>query len=81
MYAERVRGGGDRGTVEALVKIENGADASDLATKGDLDRMEAKLDAKIDLLRSDLSGKFTLLQWMLGLLLAGVASIVVKTFF
>ena len=49
---------------------------------------EHRLDAKIDLLRSDmnllrsdLNGKFTLLQWMQGLLLAGVASLVIKSFF
>ncbi len=29
----------------------------------------------------DMNGKFTLLQWMLGLLLAGVASLVIKSFF
>jgi hypothetical protein len=33
------------------------------------------------LLRSDLTGKFTLLQWMLGLPLAGVASLVIKSLF
>jgi hypothetical protein len=32
-------------------------------------------------LRSDLTGKFVLLQWMLGLMLAGVASLVIKSFF
>ncbi len=53
-----------------------------------LQETEQRLKAQIDLLRSDfallrsdLTGKFTLLQWMLGLLLAGVASIVIKSFF
>jgi hypothetical protein len=52
-----------------------------------LQETEHRLDAKIDLLRSDmnllrsdLNGKFTLLQWMQGLLLAGVASLVIKLF-
>ena len=65
---------------------------ADLVTKPDLaahdtdlrhalQETEQRLDAKIDLLRSDLTGKFTLLQWMLGLLLAGVASLVIKSFF
>ncbi len=46
-----------------------------------LQETEQRLKAQIDLLRSDLTGKFTLLQWMLGLLLAGVASIVIKSLF
>jgi hypothetical protein len=46
-----------------------------------LQETESRLKAQIDLLRSDRTGKFTLLQWMLGLLLAGVASLVIKSFF
>jgi hypothetical protein len=46
-----------------------------------LQETESRLKAQIDLLRSDRTGKFTLLQWMLGLLLAGVASIVIRSFF
>ncbi len=47
-------------------------------------RLAAKIDAlrgDLNVLRSDLNGKFSLLPWMLGLLLAGVASLVIKTFF
>ena len=51
--------------------------SSEVATARDVERLESK----IELLRSDLSGKFTLLQWMLGLLLAGVASLILKAFF
>lgn len=61
---------------------------SDSDLRHALQATEQRLDAKIDalrgdvnLLRSDLNGRFTLLQWMLGLLLAGVASLVTKTFF
>ncbi|AUB82210.1 DUF1640 domain-containing protein [Candidatus Thiodictyon syntrophicum] len=59
---------------------------TDLAAHGTdlrhaLQETEQRLKEQIDLLRSDLTGKFTLLQWMLGLLLAGVASIIIKSFF
>jgi hypothetical protein len=50
---------------------------ADLSTKGDLRDLELKLDAKF----TALDGRITLLQWMLGLLLAGVASLVIKGFF
>lgn len=47
---------------------------ADLPTKKDL-RDELKLlEAKIE-------GRFVLLQWMMGLLMAGVASLILKAFF
>ena len=49
---------------------------ADLFTKGDLRELELKLDAKF----TALDGGLTLLQWMLGLLLVGVASLVIKSF-
>ena len=55
-----------------------------MASTRDIERLEAKIEAlhgDVQLLRSDLAGKFTLLQWMLGLMLAGVASLVIKSFF
>lgn len=42
----------------------------EFTTKDDLKSMEVRLDAKIHVL-----------QWMLGFLLAGTASLVIKTFF
>jgi hypothetical protein len=78
-YAERLEAGGvppQQAKAEAQALAEVLA-ASEVASARDIERLESK----IELLRSDLSGKFTLLQWMLGLLLAGVASIVIKTFF
>ncbi len=44
-------------------------------------RDSERLEAKIKLLRSDLADKFSLLQWMLGLMLADVALLVIKSFF
>jgi len=38
-------------------------------------------DLKTDVLRAEINGKFTLLQWMIGILLAGVMSLILKAFF
>lgn len=43
---------------------------TELATKRDL-----------DIMRIELNSKLTLIQWMLGILLAGVISLVMKSFF
>ena len=74
--------------VEADVATKPDLAAYDTDLRHALQETEHRLDAKIDLLRSDmnllrsdLNGKFTLLQWMQGLLLAGVASLVIKSFF
>ena len=56
-------------TVEAFAEMVD-AGQSDLATKGDLEAAIARLDYRI-----------SLLQWMMGGLLAGVGSLVLKTFF
>jgi hypothetical protein len=78
-YAERLEAAGvppqqAKAEAQALAEVLT---SSDVATARDIERLESK----IELLRSDLSGKFTLLQWMLGLLLAGIASLILKTFF
>jgi len=39
-----------------------------------------RLDAKIDLLRSDMRGEHILTRWMLGILTAGMGTIIVKLF-
>ncbi|MGZ3972006.1 MAG: hypothetical protein ACXVJM_19495 [Mucilaginibacter sp.] len=57
---------------------------SQLATKSDLINLERRLDsldAKIDRIDARLNGETTLLKWMMGVLIAGVMSIVIKTFF
>jgi hypothetical protein len=78
-YAERLEAGGfspqqAKAEAQALADILS---SSEVASARDIERLEAK----IELLRSDLTGKFVLLQWMLGLMLAGVASLVIKSFF
>ena len=57
---------------------------SQLVTKNDLiklDRRLDRLDAKIDRMDIRISGELTLHKWMMGILIAGVLSIVLKTFF
>jgi hypothetical protein len=56
----------------------------DLVTKEDLhtalNELEIRLRGRIDSLEAKMDGKFLLLQWMLGLLMGGVAAIILKAF-
>lgn len=89
-YADRLEAAGvppQQAKAEAQALAEVLA-SPDVISSRDIDRIEQKIDqlrsdmtAQVTLLRSDLTGKFVLLQWMLGLLLAGVASLVIKSFF
>jgi len=69
---------------EALQVVLAEALDSQLATKNDLIKLDRRLDgldAKIDRMDTRISGELTLLKWMMGILIAGVMSIVIKTFF
>lgn len=48
-----------------------------ISTKADFMRLEAR----IDLLDTKFTGEFTLVKWMLGILLGGVIALVLKSFF
>jgi hypothetical protein len=50
---------------------------AEIATKRDIERLEAKLDTRFE--RVD--GELRLNRWMLGLMLAGVVSLILKAFF
>lgn len=50
---------------------------AEVATKRDIERLEAKIDR----VEAKLVGELTLVKWMLGLLLGGVMALVLKTFF
>lgn len=63
---------------EALAEVFK-ANLEDLATKGDLKELASKRDLREVELRLD--SELRLLKWMLGLLLAGVLSLVLKAFF
>jgi len=67
--------------VEADPVTRTDVAAHDTDLRHALQETEQRLKAQIDLLRGDLTDRFTLLQWMLGLLPAGVASIIIKSFF
>jgi hypothetical protein len=62
---------------EAFVRVQqeilSQALDTTLATRSDVERIERKL--------IEHDGEFKLIRWMLSLLLAGVASLVIKTFF
>ncbi len=49
----------------------------ELATKDDLKALEMKLDGRFERLMGDIM----LLKWMLGILIAGVVSLILKSFF
>ncbi|MFA6018920.1 MAG: hypothetical protein WC722_01565 [Rhodospirillales bacterium] len=57
--------------------LQDALTTSEVATARDVERLENKLE----LLRSDFNGKATLIQWMLGILMAGVMSLILKAFF
>ncbi|MBF0178230.1 MAG: DUF1640 domain-containing protein [Magnetococcales bacterium] len=65
-----------RGMANAIQEVQK-TSLDELATKRDMDR----LDARIDRLEAKLSRDMALIRWMLGLLLGGITAIVLKTFF
>jgi hypothetical protein len=50
---------------------------AELATKRDIERLEAKID-RID---TRLGGELTLVKWMMGLILGGVLALIMRAFF
>jgi hypothetical protein len=63
--------------------VRDSHDVADLATKFDLPELEMRIDAKfltVDAKFADVRGEMMLLKWMMGLLIAGVASLVLKAF-
>jgi hypothetical protein len=50
---------------------------AEIATKRDIERVEAKLDTRFE----RIDGELRLNRWMLGLMLAGVVSLILKAFF
>jgi Protein of unknown function (DUF1640) len=60
---------------EAVAEVQTES-VGDLATKSDLEKLELRFKTEMAAIR----GELTLLKWMLGTLLAGVASLVVRAF-
>lgn len=64
--------------------VRDAQDAAEVATKADLREMEFRLEkrfAEMNERFAKADGRTILLQWMLGLVIAGIASLVLKTFF
>jgi len=64
--------------------VRDSHETADLVTKADLREMELRLEARFE--RSNakfaaLSAEINLLKWMMGILLAAVISLLVKSFF
>ncbi len=49
---------------------------AELATKRDIERMEAKIDP----IETRLGGELTLVRWMMGLILGGVVALIMRAF-
>jgi len=84
-FATRLeKAGVERGQAEvhaqALAEIVD-ANLAALVTKQDLQLELAPIRKDIDLLEQRMHARFTLLQWMLALVLGGVISLIVKAFF
>jgi tripartite-type tricarboxylate transporter receptor subunit TctC len=57
---------------------------AEVASKRDVERLDAKLDKEFSTLRAEVvvvKAEMSVIKWMLGLLLAGVTSLVLKQFF
>lgn len=77
-FVERLRAAGvpdgqAKAEAEALAEALSESAANMLATKQDINRIEMKLAGH--------DGEFKLIKWMIGLLLAGVMSLILKAFF
>jgi len=57
--------------------VRESHEAAELATKADLRELELRIDTRFE----KVHGEMLLMKWMLGLLIAGVASLVLKAFF
>ncbi len=69
---------------EALQGVLAEALDSQLATKSDLVKLDRRmdgLDAKIDRMETRISGELTLLKWMMGLVLGGILTLILRIFF
>jgi hypothetical protein len=61
---------------DAIREVQDSAIA-ELVTKKDLKELELRLENKFESMKGELS----LLKWMIGFVLAGIVSLILKTFF
>jgi len=57
--------------------LRSSHEAADVATKGDVVNLEQRIDTRF----AEVRGELALLKWMLGVLIAGVAGLLVRAFF
>ncbi|OHC75915.1 MAG: DUF1640 domain-containing protein [Rhodospirillales bacterium RIFCSPLOWO2_12_FULL_58_28] len=77
-FVERLKAAGipeahAKAEAEALIEALSESATNSLATKRDVSRIEVKL--------VEHDGEFKLIKWMLGILMAGVMSLIIKSFF
>lgn len=61
---------------EALAEVFE-ANTSELATKQDLRELELRLNSRFE----KTEGEMRLVKWMLGMIIAGIATLILKSFF
>lgn len=77
-FVEKLEAGGfSHQQAKAAAEAFAEATGQELVAKADLREMELRIDVRF----AQLDGAMTLLKWMMGILLAGVASLVIKSFF
>lgn len=80
-FVKRLRESGfEEAQAEALadgLKKAQEVHLEELATRHDLKETELKIDNKLETIK----GELNLIKWMIGLLLAGVVSLILKSFF
>lgn len=78
-FVEKLKAAGvPEGQAKAEVEaLQEALGTAEVATKRDIERLEAKLDTRFE----RIDGELRLNRWMLGMLLAGVLSLVIKSFF
>jgi len=75
------RGGFSQEAADATAEALNAALGEDVATKADIDRLEGKLDARIDRLDSRIThvdSKLTVLMWAVGINAAATITMLVR---
>jgi len=67
-------------STRAVEALDGETEKALIALKNEVNERFIKTDAKIDLLEQRMQSRFTLLQWMLTALIAGVAGLLVRAF-
>jgi hypothetical protein len=79
---------GNLATNDDLNKIETRIEKSQLITKSEIERLEASLSAKLEKNGNELEkldirihGEMNLVRWMFGVIVAGIATLILREFF